>query len=315
MGVYVGHVVEAGARVLDRDLHGAVGAVARRVGGRDVRGVVRLAEAHELAVDPSVALLRVLEVLEDEEACPLAEDEAVPILVEGSARPLGGVVPLAERARLAEAREADRGQGRLGAADDHEVGVAVADLLEPHADRVVARGAGRGDREVGSLEAMADRELPGRGIDHHHRDEERRDALHALGDERAALLLRRPEAADPGAHDRAAALPVQAVEVDPGVAPSLLGGDERELDLAVEVTELSPVEVLLRIVLLHLAAEGRRVLARVEERELRRAALTLLETFPEHGHADPERGYGAQTRDHDAAHGTQVIPCVLRWAH
>src|SRR3546814_6918970 len=66
--------------------------------------------------------------LEHDDARALAHHEAVAALVIGAARLFGGVVAAhVQRARLREARDADRADRRFGAAREHDVGVAVPD--------------------------------------------------------------------------------------------------------------------------------------------------------------------------------------------
>ena len=65
--------------------HRAVAVLGRR---RDVERVGGRAVADDLGVDAGAAPARLLEFLEDEDAGSLADDEAVPVLVERAARPL-----------------------------------------------------------------------------------------------------------------------------------------------------------------------------------------------------------------------------------
>src|SRR5205814_8133262 len=96
----------------------------------------------QFAVDARAALLRVLQFLDDEDPRSLAGDEAVAILVERP-RSLGGVVvALAECARGGESRDAEKRDGRLGAARDDDVHVSVLDVTHAFADGMVPGRAG-----------------------------------------------------------------------------------------------------------------------------------------------------------------------------
>ena len=117
------------------------------------------------------------------------------------------VVPLRERARLGEAADAQEGDGGLGAAADHQVGVAVLQVPHGLADGVVAGGAGRHRRVVDAARAVLDRDLPRREVDDDGRDEERADPLVSLVDRRQVRLFQRRETAHAGADDDARASP------------------------------------------------------------------------------------------------------------
>ena len=101
------------------------------------------AEADQLGVDLRAAPLRVLVLLEHEHAGAFAEDEAVAVLVPRARGGRGIVVAGRERARRREAADAERRDGRLRAAGDHHVGVAVLDQPAGHADRSAGRSCRR----------------------------------------------------------------------------------------------------------------------------------------------------------------------------
>src|ERR1044071_9941837 len=138
----------------------------------------------------------VLELLEDEHAGPLADDEAVAILVEGTAGARRLVVARGQRPQLAEAADAHRTDGRLAAAGNHRVGVAALDDLVGVADGVRRGRAGRAGRRVGPFRAEADRHLARREIDDGRRNEEGRPPARTAVEERLVLPLDRDEPAD-----------------------------------------------------------------------------------------------------------------------
>ena len=152
--------------------------------------VVRGAVAEHLGVDRRAARARGLELLEHEDARPLPHDEARTRRVE---RPRGErrVLLLGdEPAHRAEPGEDERRDRRLGAAGEDDVGLAAPDRRRRLADRGRA-GRARGDgREVLSLEAELDRDLPARRVDEHRGDEERRDAVRRRARRRPAAARR-----------------------------------------------------------------------------------------------------------------------------
>src|SRR6185295_11940260 len=111
---------------LDRDDD----ALALRMRRRDVVGVRARAVARDLGVDARTPSPRVLELLEDDDARPFADDEAVASRGEGAARTLRLLVAGRERAHRAEARDAELGEDRFHAARDRHVDGATPDELE-----------------------------------------------------------------------------------------------------------------------------------------------------------------------------------------
>src|SRR5690606_41642751 len=98
--------------------------------------------ARDLAQDLRAALASTGLRLQDQGAGALAAEDAVAPRVEGAARPLGLVVAAAQGEHRGEARDTDRGDGRLCPAAHHHVDIAPAQPLHGLADRVRARRAG-----------------------------------------------------------------------------------------------------------------------------------------------------------------------------
>lgn len=113
--------------------------------------------SQELAEDVGPALLRVLEALEHQNAGPFAHDEPVPPLVPRPRRPLRLVAAARQRTAGDEAAEADGDDGRLGAADDHQVRVSRADVVGSRDEGVVClerfsrQRTEKGEEERGEL--------------------------------------------------------------------------------------------------------------------------------------------------------------------
>ena len=125
-------------------------------------GVGRRAVAGDLAVDGGSPGLGVLQLLQDEHAAALAEDEAVAVAVERPARPRGVVVAGRHRRQEDEPGEAERVDHAVGAAGEHHVGVAAADQLGRLADRLGAGGARRLAGRVRPPGAEDGRQVPDR---------------------------------------------------------------------------------------------------------------------------------------------------------
>src|SRR5581483_7682943 len=115
----------------------------------------------------------------DQDARALADDEAVSVLVEGTARARRLVVPRGQRAHRAEPADSERRDGGLGAAGDRGVQVAVADQSERLADAVRARRARARRRVIDAARSEADRDLSGSQVSDQLRDEERRQLARA----------------------------------------------------------------------------------------------------------------------------------------
>src|SRR5262249_45012813 len=107
-------------------------------GQRDVRGVGRRAVADQLGEDRRAAILRVLQLLEDQDPADFARDEAAAALVERPRGPGGIVVPAGERPHRVEPADERLVDPGLAAAGDHRVGIVAADRLPGFADRVAA---------------------------------------------------------------------------------------------------------------------------------------------------------------------------------
>ena len=144
VGVDVVDVVGGDPGALHRHPHAALGAVAILGRRRDVIGVAREAVADDLAIDLRAAGERMLALLEDDDAGALADDEAVAVAVIGSRR-LGRTVVEVGRERPAggEARDRQPVDRRLGAAGDHDVGVAERDQPGRIADGMGRRSSRR----------------------------------------------------------------------------------------------------------------------------------------------------------------------------
>ena len=112
------------------------------------------------------------------------------------------VVARRERAHRGEAADDRLVDAGLGAAGEHDVGVAAPDDLRRLADGVAAGRAGRDGREVRPGHPEADRDLAGADVGDAHRDEERADPVRAAQGVDRDAVDERPDAAEAGAEDR-----------------------------------------------------------------------------------------------------------------
>ena len=168
-----------------RDEPGARSARAGRCGARP-RSSRRPAA---IGVHGGAAPRRVLRRLQHHHAGALAEQEAVPALVERAGGPLRLVVAGGQRPHGGERGDVQRDDRGLGPAGQHHVGPARPD----HVDRVAdGLGAGRAGADRGvhpGARAEFDADPPRRAVRHEHRHRERRQALPAAA--RAACRRRR----------------------------------------------------------------------------------------------------------------------------
>ena len=136
----------------------------------------------------------------------LAAHEAVAVGVERPRGLLGLVVARGHRLHRAEAGDGERHDDRLGAARDHDVGVAALDELGRRRRWRGCRWRRRSrPTEFGPLGAEAHRDEARRHVDDQHRDEEGRDAVGPLARAASVALEQRGDAADAGADEHAEA--------------------------------------------------------------------------------------------------------------
>ena len=285
------------AALLHGQPDGAGDAGSLGVGARDVIGVVGVAVAHELGIDVGAARDRVLPLLEDEHAGALAHDEAVALRVERAARG-GGVGVGGEGAAAGEAGDGLRHDGRLGAAGENGVGVAVLDRAEGLAHGVGGGGAGGHDGQGGAERLVADGNVAGGHVGDHHRDHERGGAARtAVGDD-VHVVGEGVDAAHARAHVDAQALAVDGVlGVEAGVGHRLVGGHERVLGKEVQVRGLLLAEKGGAVEVLDLGRDLDLEVLGVEVGDGADAALPRLHGLPGLLGGVAERRHGADAGD------------------
>ena len=227
VGVDVVDVGRLPAGVAQREPDRARRALAR--GRGDVVGVGGGGVAGQPAEDRRAAPSRHRLGLEQQHARALAEDEAVAALVERARDAERGGRPHAVEAGARERRHP-------GVGTAHEAGVGVAVAHEPvaRADRVRAGRARRDGAVALALEAELHRQHAGGGVGHEQRDRERRERPGAALQQRAVLVLDRPEPAEAGPDDAADPLVVGGQLCVPSrLRGGLAAGHQRELGEAV----------------------------------------------------------------------------------
>ena len=121
------------------------------------------AVAHHLGVNLRPAGLGVLQFFQKQHARALAHDEAAALRVKGDGGPIG-VLRLGQGLHGGKAADGQRRNGRLRAAAEHSVRVAVTDIVERIAYGVGAAGAGRHRTGAHSPEARINGYLSRRHI-------------------------------------------------------------------------------------------------------------------------------------------------------
>ena len=161
VGVDVVDVMEAQARVgeCQTDARRCSPAFGMRVG--DPIGIGGRAVADQFPMDVGTAPLCVFEFLQHHHGRPLAEHEAVALVVKRPAGPSGLVVAGGEGSEQVEPGDAEGMDHAVRAAGEHHVGLTAADDLGSLADRLTRSRTGREAVEVGPLRVEQSREVAG----------------------------------------------------------------------------------------------------------------------------------------------------------
>ena len=204
MRVDVTNRIGVQARIAQRTLHGAAGAV--QVGRGHVACVGAHAKADQFGVDGGAALLGVLVLFKNQHTRAFAQHEAIALGVPGARSGLGIVVARGQRPHRCKAANAQRADGGLGAAGQHDVGVAVLDQAAGLPDAMQPGGAGGGDRQVRPLEAELHRYVPGHHVDDGSRHKKWRDAARTARHPFTVRLFDHGQTANAGADHAADSL-------------------------------------------------------------------------------------------------------------
>ena len=161
-----------------------------------VIGVGGHAVADDFGEDGRAAAAGMFEFFENHDAGAFAHDEAVAVLVPGTAGAIGVVIAGGKRAHGGESADAHGSDGGFGASGNHHIGIAALDDAEGIADGMGAGGAGRGRRFIRALGAEAHGNVSGGEVDDGGGNEERRDLARAALEERGMFALDHVESAD-----------------------------------------------------------------------------------------------------------------------
>ena len=209
-----------------------------------MRGIGRRAVTDQFRQDRRPACLGMFERLEDDDAGPLTDDEAVAAGIEWAGGGRGVVVAGRQGAHRGETADERLEDAGLRAARDHDVGVAPADDLARLTQSMAAGGARRDHREVGSGHPELDRDHAGPGIRDAHRDEERADPVRAAQRVRGEPIRERADAAQTRPEDDPGPLCQLAFELcrQAGLVERLARRHESQLDVAVRASDLLAVQ-------------------------------------------------------------------------
>ena len=198
----------------------------------------------------------------------------------------------------------------LGAAREHDVGVAAPDQLRPLPDRVRAGSARRDGRVVRAAEAEVDRDLPARRVDEHVRDEPRRHPrVAALARARPAARGRPSRRRSPS---RRGSRPRRIDPVDAGVSHASRAAATASTTFRSSLRASFGADDALRLEPLHLGRDPYRELARVEGADEVHPAPPRDGRLPGRARVVAERGDGSEAGDRDATHGAEPSRLRLR---
>ena len=286
--------------------HGTVAAFAFGGHSGHVEGICGHAVADDFGEDFGAASLGELKLFEDEDASAFAADEAVTVLVPGTAGVGGVVVASGEGLHGGETTDTHGGDGGLGATGDHGVGIAALDDAEGVTDGVGAGGAGGSGGLVGSAGGVLDGDVSGGEIDDGGGDEEGRDFAWATVHHVGVFALNDVEAADAGADVYAEAVTELAGDGEAGVSHGLGCGRKGEVYEAAHFAGLFFVDEEEWIEVLDLCGEADGVAGEIECLDLRHATLAGHEPCPHFGSGVAYCAEQADTGNDD----TTLLQCL-----
>ena len=261
-------------------------------------GVGAHAVANNFGDDLRATLLGELQFFQDQDARAFADDEAVAVLVPGTAGVMRIVVARGQRAHGGKSADAHGSDGGFGAAGNHHVGVAVLDDARGIANGMRAGGAGGAGGLVRALGVMADADLAGGEIDDGRGNEERRDLARAAVEQVVVLALDDVESADAGADVDAGALGHFFVfDFVVGHAQGFIAGGDGQMNKARHLARFLLLDDLQRIEVLDLGGNPAGKGGGVEAGDLLHAALARQQCLPHRvgiiadGADEPDPGY------------------------
>ena len=292
--IHVLHLVRVDAGVVHCRHHAARGAAAVFERRGDVVGIRAHAEADDFRIDLGTARLGVFVLFEHHHAGTLAQHEAVAVAVPGTRGGGRIVVARGQRTCRGETAQAQRRDGRLGAAGDHHVGIAVLDQARCRADAVQAGGAGGDDGQVRAAQAELDRQVARDHVDDRGRHEERRDAARAAA---VVFFLGRfdhRQTADARTHHDADTIGILLGDFERRILQRLDTCGHAEMDEGIHMAAFLAGQVVLDVEVLHFARETGRKWRCVETGDIGDARFARQGAFPRFGNAVTDRGNATQ---------------------
>src|ERR1700687_4306706 len=208
---------------------------------------------------------------------------------------------LRQRPHRAEPGVDDRDQDGLGPAGHDRRCVPPADRLTRLSHGATPGRAGRHHRHVWATQPECDGDMPRGGVDEHVLNEGRTDPFQpALLED--ALLFEEDRQSTRRASEDHTDVVQQTVLREPGIGECLLGGDQRQLGIAVHSAELLWFDPAGGIEALHLTGDLHRVFAGVEERHLADPRLPFEHGGPGTGRIETNRRHRPHACHDDALH-------------
>ncbi len=136
-------------------------------------GVSRKSAAHDFAVDLCAASQGVAQFFEDESTSAFAHHKSVAVFIERARGSKKVIIAGGHGMQSIETTAADRGDGRFGTAGNEEIGFSQTDVGKRIYQGIGGGGTGRDRGEVGAMEVVLHRNMPGGNVGDHFWDEER----------------------------------------------------------------------------------------------------------------------------------------------
>ena len=208
-------------------------------------------------------------------------------------------------------REAHRRHGRLAAAHDTDIGLAMLNPAEGITDGIRGAGTRGGDGAIGTFEAEEDREVPAGRVDHQFGNHERRDAVGAAIEQHAMLLLDLVQTADSAARHHTVAVRIARGEVDSRLLDRLDPAIDGELHEPVHLLGVATGDQVGGVEILDFTAKRDLELGRVEPLDRANAAFAGAKALPEFARLLPEGSDDRNSSDDDTP-GHPVNPAEKR---
>ena len=256
--------------------------------------------ADHLGVDPGSPGLGVLQFLQKQHASALAHDKAAALPVKGDGGPVG-VLRLGQGLHRGEAADGHGRDGGLGAAAEHDLGVAVPNVVEGVAHGVGAPGAGGDGAGAHGPEPGVNGHLTCRHVADGGGDIEGGDPVEALFQTPAVLRLGDGLSADAAGEDHAAAIGVCLLHGEPGVRQGLPCRRHSELGEAAHALGFLTAQQGLRVEALYLCRQLYFLGSGIVMGDGADAAHAVFHGLPALTRRQADGGHSPQTGDDNSA--------------